>query len=246
VIKQDPSSKLAWVDRAYARQKSGDMAGMTADLRRAIALDPTDLDMRTNVVTMDIMQGDAKQAIADLQPAIQANPTSIPLVKLELRVHMMQGDVAGARADAKRLQQIGASSSDVYDTLGDLDIRSNDYRSALSDYSEAIKADPKDLHALEGREECDEAMQNNKLALQDLTALVHLDPTSGDRWRRRAAFEQFHGDKADALNDYKTALKLYQQQGDTPLVQQMQNLIKEMQSSSSGAGIPVLGGGGRS
>ncbi len=227
-LKKNPQNAEVYMDRGYARLKEGDAAGAVADFRRAIRLDPNNIDLHTALAAADLESHDLKAASADLDWAVHANPKSSPLLKMRMQVRMMMGNSAGALDDAQRMIKAGTADASVYEMACNAEANANQYDRARATCEEAAKRNPKDAAGMyRTLERIDMMADRPNAQLDDLNALVRLEPQSADAYYSRAMFEEDHGKKADAANDLRKALKIYKAAGDMPLVQQVEDLLRQ-------------------
>lgn len=87
---------------------------------------------------------------------------------------------------------------------GELD----EYRSAVSDFSQAIRLDPSDIDAWYNRGVNYFALNDYNSALIDYTKTVQLNPSDEYAWYNLGKTHSALGDKNSAIDDYDHALKL--------------------------------------
>ena len=93
----------AWNDLGLYRLQSGALAGATAALRRAVALDPRLATARTNLGTALLAANDLPAAAAQFEAALRLNPTEVPALGNLGVVRQRQGRPADARALFERV-----------------------------------------------------------------------------------------------------------------------------------------------
>ena len=226
-LKHNPNDVEVVRGRAYARAKEGDAAGAVADYRRAVKLDPNDLDTRTSLAGAEMESHDFKGAAADLDAAIHLNPKSTGLINMRMQLRMIMGNMSGALDDAQRLIKLGNGDAKTYDLVCSMEFETRQYEQALTTCTQEVKRHPDDVDAYRVLEHSNRMLQRDSAVLDDLSAIIRLQPQSGEGYYERAIFEEDHGDRKSAASDYRLALKYYKLAGDTPHVQQIQNLLEQ-------------------
>src|SRR5258706_9627471 len=98
VLRRDPGSVAAYVDRGGTRIRLGDVSGALADYTRALELAPLDPDIYYNRGNAYVLLGKPAEAIADYSRAIELRPTDAAAY-FNRGTARARNDLAGARAD---------------------------------------------------------------------------------------------------------------------------------------------------
>jgi len=144
---------------------------------------------------------------------------------MQLRLEM--GNTGGALDDARRLIKAGNGDPALYDIACRVEADAQQYQEALATCDRAVKLQPNDISAYGTLERVNGMLGRNSAVLDDLNAMVRLEPQSGEAYYSRALFEDGHGDRKAAASDFRTALKFYKLAGDSPHVQQIQVIMQE-------------------
>ena len=95
-----------------------DKRGGTADLNKAIGLDPRNAVSRYNLGKLKDLLGDTKGAISDLSRAIIINPGFIQAYHMRGNVKIKLGDYQGAIVDLSRVIAMDPQSANGWGALG--------------------------------------------------------------------------------------------------------------------------------
>jgi tetratricopeptide (TPR) repeat protein len=128
---------------------------------------------------------------------------------------------AACRDEALNAARRIAACSVAIEQAGDADVRSEAYiqrgvlleqagerGAAVSDYSEAIKIDPKYPIAYFNRGNAYEQLGQSDLAIADYTEAIKLDPTEPDFFNNRGQSYDSRGEHDRAIADYTEAIRL--------------------------------------
>jgi tetratricopeptide (TPR) repeat protein len=79
---------------------------------------------------------------------------------------------------------------------------------AVADFTHAISLDPKNLNAYENRASLSLAASHFEQAIADMAVVIHAQPANGMAFYYRGLAYERSGNTADALNDYRSAMRL--------------------------------------
>jgi tetratricopeptide (TPR) repeat protein len=79
---------------------------------------------------------------------------------------------------------------------------------AIADFTHAISLDPKNLNAYENRASLSLAAGHFGQAIADMTVVIHEQPANGLAFYYRGLAYERSGNSADALNDYRSSMRL--------------------------------------
>jgi tetratricopeptide (TPR) repeat protein len=96
----------------------------------------------------------------------------------------------------------------AYSNRGHNFLRKDDLESALQDFNEAIRIDPKNAQAWTNRGEAYQRKKDYQKAISDHTEAIRLDPKHPDAWFNRGIAYHNMGNEERAVADYRQALKV--------------------------------------
>lgn len=103
-------------------------------------------------------------------------------------------------------QYSGTSLAYIYRGRGYWKDRKGDYDSALEDFDEAVRLDPKHVEGYDYRASVWRNKGNLERAIADLDMAIRLDPTYAAAYYRRGEIYQEKGDLDKARSDYNATL----------------------------------------
>lgn len=122
------------------------------------------------------------------------------------------GDADEAVAACTRLIRTGKYTGGALGTLylnrGHHFGRKDDKESAIQDFNEALRIDPRDAQAYTNRGAMFERKKEYARAIADHTRAIELDNNHKDAWYNRGVAYHALGDKQRAIADYRQALRV--------------------------------------
>lgn len=82
------------------------------------------------------------------------------------------------------------------------------YLSAISDYNESIRLNPRSARTFDSRSKIYSKLGNKENAFADINAAIQLDPNSATRFNNRAVLLSGDSRYPEAIQDYSTAIRL--------------------------------------
>ena len=144
LAKEDDKGALAnaYNQRSIARTRLGDDAGASADLDKAIELDPEYGPALANRAMNELFDGDCERAIADATKAIELEPGFPTAYGARALCLADAGDLDGALSDADRAIELGRADAFAYWTRGYVYAERGDIAEATADLHKAIELAP--------------------------------------------------------------------------------------------------------
>jgi len=216
-IRHDPSNGDAWLRRAQARQRVGDLVGAETDydetVRLAVKYERRDFGGRseTHVGRAGVRkaQGNLTGAEEDLSQAISLAPT-VARHRLRAAVRASLGNLEGAIADYDASVLLGAACEPAMDFCrrGALKQKLGDLMGALGDYSRALHLDPTFAKAFAERASLRVTLGEPAAALSDYDQAIRLDPDFASAYDSRGRLRRQLGDPSGAAADHNAAARL--------------------------------------
>jgi tetratricopeptide (TPR) repeat protein len=116
-------------------------------------------------------------------------------------------DTRASLADLDEAIQLNPSNADAYYGRGLAYSASQQYESAIADFTRAIELAPR-ARTYDSRGKVHLKAGNFAAALRDFSRSIELDPEFAKAWRHRAEIRAAMGDYASARQDVMTALRL--------------------------------------
>ena len=107
-----------------------------------------------------------------------------------------------------------AETAEFYFKRGNQKLDSEDYNGAISDYTKAIKINPKDGDAYRERGYSKSLLEDDKGAISDYTKAIKINPEDGDAYRERGYSKVNLNDYEGAFSDYAKAIKINPEDGE--------------------------------
>ncbi len=128
----------------------------------------------------------------------------------------------------KRQPQVSAAEerSLRFHTAGIRKALEGDYPNAIVDYDQALLLSPHNSEIYYNRAVAHYWVGKSRLALQDLDQAVQLQPSMAEGYANRGSIRLETGDVAGALSDARKAAKLFEQQGEPELAEEMQDWVR--------------------
>ena len=164
LIKINPSDKIGYHNRAYAKYHLEDFEGAIADYSKAIELDPISTD-KTDLYKF---RGEAKFDMEDFGGAIADFTKAIE-------------DEEKDRANIKSMgfSEISPSSSTTYEKRGVAKYHLGDFDGAITDSTEAIELNPNNAKAYYLRADAKSKIEDHEGAIADLNKAKELGSKAG-------------------------------------------------------------------
>ncbi len=218
---------FALVNRGVARYEKGDLDGALQDLTDATGprKSPKDSAVRTSLAIVKRAKGDVDGALKELRLAITFN-------RSYAKAYLVLGEILEERKDyrnaldaydkvfrlskrdedtdrlGKKIEELRREYARVLHSRGLDEFRQGDLKKALSSWSEAIKVNPRSVHALRDRGLAQHKAGKFAAAAEDFSSALEIVPNNGElhRVRADAYFKMKKLDKA--LEDYEKAIAL--------------------------------------
>ncbi len=199
----------AWhQQRALAREWSGDLRGARAELEAAAQLNPSDVELLTNLGRVQAQMGDLPTAIARLRDAVELNP-DYPKARLELGKALARGgDFAGAAGHFRRVLEISPRHAPAHVYLGTALLLLGNRAEAADHFREAIRLDPANDNALVCLGNLQLEEKELDPAAESLGEALRVNPSNVGAHLSMARLLAGRGNQAEAVRHYETALRL--------------------------------------
>jgi len=207
VTRRDPTSMIAWWNRAEILAATGKTKEALKSYDRAVLLDPANAELVAGRGLTRYDAGDTGQALADLNAAIKIDPKSA--MALAYRGHVLSGEGQHEKAISDYDASIAIDPANAFALVSraesQFELGKNDR--ALRDLAEAIKIAPQSgLYRFQGQIYA--TLGDHISATEAFDQAIKLDPQDAQALLRRSRSKLELGDKAGADLDRAQALKL--------------------------------------
>lgn len=194
-----------WRGVAEANQKLYDKA--EADFNQALKLDPANALANTELGQLSLIQKKVPESRAFLERALTSNPNSARA--LSLIVAGMIIEKQPAKTILARVQdQItkAPQNGEMYDMLGDLQLRAGDAAGGLASAQKAMQLNPSDPTATMTYSRAQIALGNTQQAVEKWQQWTKDHPTDAQAFAALGSLQEAQGDRQGAMASYKSAL----------------------------------------
>ncbi|MDD2829363.1 MAG: hypothetical protein PHW18_07310 [Sulfuricurvum sp.] len=199
----DPKYAEAYRRRGGSRGWLDDNQGWLDDLNKAISLDPKDVVSYANRAVAKEYLKDWAGRVSDYEKAIALDPNNqdyknkLNSAKSTLQWDTMMAAEEKSHPKAYALYQNGMTK-----------FRTKDYQGAITDYTGAIKFDPKFAEAYKARGNSKGWLDDNQGWLEDLNKAISLEAKNPAYYADRAVAKEYLKDWAGRVSDYEKAVLL--------------------------------------
>lgn len=126
--------------RSEDMRARGDFAGARSALEEALANDPGNIELRTSLAELFVLDGELEQARSILNELASREPQHSAVKRLAARIAF--SDEAAAHPDVKSLEQRAAQDTQARSVLAIHRLLMGDHRPALESWLEMMRSDP--------------------------------------------------------------------------------------------------------
>ena len=207
IIKLNPQIVEAYVNRAAARESTGDLDLALEDLDSALALRPEFMAYR-NRGSVYFKKRDFEQAVRDYTTALEIDSNNATayiyrgLAFINLRRHER------ANRDFSYALALDPCNAIAHTHIGIVHAVTGDHDNAIKNFNHALKADPNYPFVFFSRGASYSAKGDDDSAERDFSKAIELNPDFSDAYRARSLVFMTRGEYDRALQDVNNALRL--------------------------------------
>jgi len=223
-----PADPKANVGLADALRQKGELKDAITYYKKALDSVPDDAAAHVGLALVLEKTGELEGASAHYKAALQQDPKS-PDIHYDLANILLQtGKINEASAEIQQVLVFQPENSDAHITLGNIFLRQNNERSAIAEYESALKISPRSPIAQNNlawvlATASEHSLRDGKRAIQLAEESSHASTeTEPSALRTLAAAYAESKDFEHARTTAQRALKLARDQGDTNLVETLQ------------------------
>ncbi|MBQ9417939.1 MAG: tetratricopeptide repeat protein [Bacteroidales bacterium] len=208
----DPQSARAQNAKGIVLFRRGDDNGATQAFRKAMQLDPHNVDACFNLGSLYCYRNKADLAINVLRGGLKEHRQSIKLHYCLGWAFLLKEETEGAIECLERVIALDSGYVNAYNRLGDIYYERGEYRRAVEQYRKAIGKAPDlaEAYRLLGRTYV--AMKEYQKAISNYQKATERDRTDGETYRCIAELYAIKKQPTKARANYKRAARL----GDKP------------------------------
>jgi Na+/H+ antiporter NhaD/arsenite permease-like protein/Tfp pilus assembly protein PilF len=208
VLRRDPKSIRALIERGTIHRQKGDLDRALADLDRALQLDSKSARALVERGAIYRERGDIDRAIADYTAAISAQPKSAQAFYGRAEAYLAKGDFDRAIADYGKALRLDKNLVVAYEGRAKAYRGHGELDRALADFSEAIKRNPTSASLHLDRAAIYEAHGNFDQAIADYDQAIERDPKLAIAHNNRGIVLLANGNLSKALADFSAAIEI--------------------------------------
>jgi tetratricopeptide (TPR) repeat protein len=212
-IRLSPPFAEVYYNRADTRAALGDTDGAMADFGYVLELDPAYVDAHINLAGLLLAEGADEAAEHVVTAGLAAEPGHPVLLGLRGRLDLEAGRIEAARRALDAAVTADPGFAEGWATRGTLSFETGDMTGALADLSRALEI-TSDVAVLFNRAVVHRALEQWDAAIDDLGAVLVLDPAEADAWLERARCRASQGDPAGAAADARRFAELAPERAD--------------------------------
>jgi tetratricopeptide (TPR) repeat protein len=207
-IEANPDEVNAYLQRATAHFREGDIPGAIADYTEAIRLCPDDASLYRHRGMAHSRVNDTEGAIADYTDALRLEPRNLAALFSRGLAFSEDGEYEKAIADFTEGLTLNHRDELLYYNRGNAYFYLGQHDRAIVDYTEALRLDPRGLWSLSNRGKAYHCRGEHARAIADFTRLLQLDPANVRAWCYRAEVHLDMGRLELCMADYSEAIRL--------------------------------------
>jgi tetratricopeptide (TPR) repeat protein len=254
IIELQPNNADVYHNRANRRAYIQDYQAAMTDYTKALELDPNRADSYSSRAALRGIMGDAEGSRADYQKAIALlsekilqDPNKIEFYLGRALARSSIGEAEGVIEDVNKIKQLSRQQGSVIGSLlEEVDkfpalaysqrafnsLQSQNYQSAIADYTKAIELNPNVASSYLWRGIARSSLQDYQGAMADLNKAIELDPQNAYAYNRRATVRTILKDYQNAIADYNKSIALNPQDAFTYYSRGLlYNQVKDYQSA---------------
>ena len=209
VIGKEPGKvSLAYSQRGAVYAKKGLTDQAIADLKKAIALNPSNYDAYMNLGVAFEKLGQFDNAERNFEKAIELKPRSYEAYTNRGILYEETGRSDKAISDYTKAITLNPSYFEAYNNRGVVFGKMGRFDQAIADYSETIRINPRHVDAHSNRAVAYTLTGRYDRAIEDFNAAVRLGPDDPMTYFNRGTFYRKTGNSARAFSDFQKACDL--------------------------------------
>jgi tetratricopeptide (TPR) repeat protein len=218
-----------YYDRGIIYYEKGEMELALNDYNQAILLDPQYADSYYNRAILYAEKGEQELALNDYNQAIKLDSQYAKAYYNRGILYAEKGEKELALNDYNQAITLDPQYAKAYYNRGTIYDDKGEKELALNDYNQAITLNPQLENAYVARGNLYDNKGEKELALKDYNQAIKLNPQDADAYYNRGIlYVRRINTRQQAIQDLKTAAKLFYEQGD-PFYQKVLEILKKLE-----------------
>jgi tetratricopeptide (TPR) repeat protein len=224
----EPKYIQAYLMLAITAQVQGDLPAAQTAYTKMIAIDHQNTLAYQNRGGIKIQLRDFPGAIADFSQVIRIAPDNISAYDTRANFRKATGDVSGAIADYSKIIHLSPNNLRAYSYRAAIYRERKEWTLALRDYASIVKVNPNEMEAYSEQLKIYEQLKDYRGIVKTLDGAIRIDPKRAYYFADRARAKLELQDRTGAIADFRQAIALYRQQGDTSTVESLTEQVRNL------------------
>ncbi len=208
VVLKNPGNAGAWNNLGNIMAEKGDLAGATADYRRAIGLVPAYADAHHNLGKVFMATGKLEEAVENFEDALRFRPRD-PSIHFSLgNALAAEGRAPAAAAEFRAALGLDPARADAWYNLGAALAGAGDLAAAADAYASAVRLRPDFADARVNYGGVLAQLGRTAEAVRELNEALRLDPGAADVHNNLGSLLAGSGRLSEARAQFEEALRL--------------------------------------
>jgi tetratricopeptide (TPR) repeat protein len=236
---KDPAAADRFFQSGTQQAKQGRNSQAIAELNQAIQLNPNDPNLYLNRGVTHYQEGNLTAALEDYNQALKLNPNFAEALSNRSQVYVAQQRYDEAINDASRAIQLNPNLTEAYLNRGNAYFGKNNLDGATQDYQKVLQLKPDPANqskAYNNLGNVNAAQKQLDTAITNYDQAILLVRGYADAFFNRALALARKNQCADAIQGFRDAANLYQNQGNSEMQRRAERNVERLQKCTPAPG----------
>ncbi len=236
---KDPEAADRFFQSGTQQAKQGRNSQAIADLNQAIQLNPNDPNLYLNRGVTHYQGGNLTAALEDYNKALNLNPNFAEALSNRSQVYVAQQRYDEAINDASRAIQLNPNLTEAYLNRGNAYFGKNNLDGATQDYQKVLQLKPDPANqskAYNNLGNINAAQNQLDTAITNYDQAILMVRGYADAFFNRALALARKDQCADAIQGFRDAANLYQNQGNSEMQRRAERNVQRLQKCTPAPG----------
>ncbi|MGQ9870569.1 tetratricopeptide repeat protein [Leptodesmis sp.] len=236
---KDPEAADRFFQSGTQQAKQGRNSQAIADLTQAIQLNPNDPNLYLNRGVTHYQEGNLTAALEDYNKALNLNPNFAEALSNRSQVYVAQQRYDEAINDASRAIQLNPNLTEAYLNRGNAYFGKNNLDGATQDYQKVLQLKPDPANqskAYNNLGNINAAQNQLDTAITNYDQAILMVRGYADAFFNRALALARKDQCADAIQGFRDAANLYQNQGNSEMQRRAERNVQRLQKCTPAPG----------